>query len=606
MVAILSAPAVSAPTYVSAPALRRALIAGMHKVINHRDFLNKINVFPVPDGDTGSNLAFTLNAVLNGSLSRRSRSAGVLLRGVADDAIDGARGNSGAILAQFFCGVSEVAADHRRLSIEHLAQAIHAGAEQAREALSQPREGTILSVIRAFAEALQVPRPDLVQWFSYGLEQAQQALADTPKQLAVLRQAGVVDAGAQGFVDLLEGIHAYISEGRRVPVETERLELAEFAGEHWHEDSGASKPWCSECLIHAEAIDRGALQAALAAAGADSVVVAGGAQRMRVHAHVADPGALFELAGRFGEVSARKAENMWSQHRAALRQGHVSIVTDSASDLPPEVIGDLPLDVVPVRVSFGTEDFLDRISLSNSEFYQRLRVGAVLPQTSQPPSGDFRRQFELLLSHAEKILYVGISRQLSGTLQSGEAAAARCGEGQVVVIDSTQVSCGQALIAIAAAECAEHGASVTEIQAQVAQLIPMTFTFAAARNIQHAVRGGRIPAWILPLARTLGLTAIARMKPSGTLSVSGALFGQRRVPERFAHYIERRLPKAVRWRVMVGHCDAADDARLLLDALRERLSISRDWLVETGPAIGVHAGPGALVVGVMAEPDASI
>jgi uncharacterized protein len=602
MAAIPSDFAPPAGPRISAPALRRALIAGMRRVIARREFLNRINVFPVPDGDTGSNLAFTLSSVLSNSLSRRATSAGALLRAVADDAIDGARGNSGAILAQFFCGASEAVGDVRQLSVERIARAVQAGAQQARGALAQPREGTILSVIRAFAEALAAPRHDLVQWFGEAVAQAQRALADTPKQLAVLRQAGVVDAGAQGFVDLVEGIQAYIAERTSAPAETDLGATQEFAGEHWHAEADASKPWCSECLIAATAVDRAGLQAALARFGADSVVVAGGAARVRLHAHVADPGALFELAGRFGAVSARKAEDMRAQHRAAQRQARVTVVTDSAADLPAGIVEQLPLDVVPVRVSFGAEDFLDRVSLSNAEFYRRLREGGVLPQTSQPPPGDFRRQFELLLSHAEHIVYVGLSRQLSGTLQSAEAAAERCGAGRVAVIDSGHASCGQALLAIAAAECAAEGGSVADIRQRLSRLAPLTFTFAAARDIQHAVRGGRVPAWTLPIARSLGLTAIAQMKPSGKLAVAGALFGHRRVPERFARYVERRLPKGKRWRVMVGHCDAAAEAELLLATLRQRLNVSRDWLVETGPAIGAHAGPGTLVIGLQAEP----
>lgn len=587
--------------HISAPALRRALAAGMRRVVGRRDHLNRINVFPVPDGDTGSNLAFTLTTVLTGSLSRRTTSVGALLRDVAEDAIDGARGNSGAILAQFLCGISEVTGRAVRLDASGMAMAVQAGARQARGALAQPREGTILSVIQAFADALQVPGDDMAGWFGHALAQARQALADTPKQLAVLRQAGVVDAGAQGFVDLLEGIQAFIVARASTPVEHGNPEMTDtFAGEHWHEDADPLRPWCSECLISAERLDPSAIKSALETLGADSVVVAGGTQRVRLHAHVADPGALFDLAGCFGSVSARKAENMRAQHRAAQRQSAVTIVTDSASDLPEEALERLPLDTVPVRIGFGEEDFLDRISISNTEFYRRLREGDVLPQTSQPPPGDFRRQFELSLSHAKQVIYVGLSRQLSGTLQSGETAAARVGEGRVTVIDSGQVSCGQALLAIAAAESAADGGNVEAIRQRLALLMPWTFTFAAARDIQHAVRGGRIPRWILPVARRLGLTAIARVKPNGKLAVVNALFGHRSVPERFARHIVRRLPDAPRWRVIVGHCDALCDAEKLLESLRSLLPIERDWLVETGPAIGAHAGPGTLVVGVQA------
>lgn len=594
-------PILSRPS-VCAPALRRALVSGMRRVVGQRDHLNRINVFPVPDGDTGSNLAFTLNAVLSGSLSRRSTSVEALLQGVAEDAIDGARGNSGAILAQFLCGVGESVAGVSRLDTVDIARAVRAGAQQARSALAQPREGTILSVIQAFSDALQVPGDDLFGWFGHAVAQARQALANTPNQLAVLRQAGVVDAGAQGFVDLVEGVHAFMLE-RRVAalVDDDAAMLSEpFAGEHWHDDADPSRPWCSECLIAAEHVDHAGLKAALEALGADSVVVAGGAHRVRLHAHVANPGALFDLAGRFGAVSARKAENMRAQHRAAQRRCDVTIVTDSASDLPEEALERLPLDTVPVRVGFGDEDFLDRISISNAEFYRRLREGDVLPQTSQPPAGDFRRQFELSLSHARQVVYVGLSRQLSGTLQSGELAAQRMGQERITVIDSGQVSCGQALLTMAAAECAAAGGDVQAVRARIAQLAPWTFTFAAAPDVQHAVRGGRIPRWVLPMARWFGLTAIVRMKPTGKLAVAGALFGHKNVPERLARHVVKRLPDAPRWRLMVGHCDAPEQAAELLDALRQRLPLERDWLVETGPAIGAHAGPGTLVVGVQA------
>lgn len=575
----------------------------MQQVISRREHLNKINVFPVPDGDTGSNLAFTVGSVLAGSLSQRTTSAGALLRAVAEDAIEGARGNSGAILAQFFCGASQTVGDAPLLTRETIVSAVEAGSRQARAALSQPREGTILSVIQAFAEALQAPHADFGHWFGSAVARARVALADTPRQLAVLRQAGVVDAGAQGFVDLIEGIHTYFLT-RRVQVVPAQVagESAESAALHWHEEADASRPWCSECLIAADAIDQAGLRAALDAFGADSVVVAGTAQRVRVHAHVADPGALFELVGRFGTLSARKAENMRAQHRAAQRAGEVVVVTDSASDLPADLLESLPLELVPVRVSFGEEDFLDRVSLSNAEFHRRLRQAGVLPRTSQPPPGDFRRQFELSLSHARHAVYVGLSRPLSGTLQSAETAAERCAPGRVSVLDSRQVSCAQALLAIAAAECAAQGGSVEAVCARVRALIPHTYLFAAARDISHAVRGGRIPRWVEPVARLLGLTAIARIRPDGTLGVAGALLGRRRVPPRFARYIARQLPPASGWRIMVGHCDAREDAALLLEVLREVLPASRCWITETGPAIGAHAGPGTLVVGLQAEP----
>jgi uncharacterized protein len=592
---------------ITAPALRRALVAGMRRVVARREALNKINVFPVPDGDTGSNLAFTLGTVLAGALSRRARSAGELLRQVADDAIDGARGNSGAILAQFLQGAGESAADARVLTADGLARAVLAGSSAARGALAEPREGTILSVIRAFAESLQTQSAagmrDLRVGFAVALERARAALADTPRQLAVLRQAGVVDAGAQGFVDLLEGIGEFIETGHEGELASAEAPL-DFAGAELHDEVDAAQRWCTECLIAGAALDRDAIRAAISALGAASVVVAGGTQRVRVHAHVAEPAALFDAAAHFGTVAGRKAEDMLAQHRTALRAEAVAIVTDSGADLPRALCERLDIHMVPVRVNFGEEDFLDKVSISNAEFYRRLRTSSVLPQTSQPPPGDFRRQFEFLLTHHPQLVYVGISRAVSGTLQSGESAAARVDAARAHVVDSGHASCGQGLLVWAAADAARAGATPAQVAATVARLRSKTHTFAAARDISFAVRGGRVPAWVRPVVELLGVTPVARMRADGTLGVNGALWGRHDAPRRFAGYIARRLPRGRRWRVLVGHCDCAEDGAQLLAALRERLDCAAAELVEAGPAIGAHAGPRTLVAGLQElDPD---
>ncbi|HNR91862.1 MAG TPA: DAK2 domain-containing protein, partial [Dokdonella sp.] len=135
--------------------LKRALLAGIARVVAERDGLNRINVFPVADGDTGSNLGFTLAAVREALRPLRSAHAGEVLRAVAGEAIDGARGNSGAILAQFLQGFGETLAGSARIAADALAAAAASGAVQARLAVAEPREGTMLSVISAFARALQ-------------------------------------------------------------------------------------------------------------------------------------------------------------------------------------------------------------------------------------------------------------------------------------------------------------------------------------------------------------------------------------------------------------------------------------------------------------------
>lgn len=595
------------PTAVTAAALRRALIAGARRVIAARDELNRINVFPVADGDTGSNLSSTLGHVLQGALSHRSRHIGELLVRIGNDAIDGARGNSGAIMAQFLVGLAEHARNAPALDARTLAAAVRRGADSARSALAHPVEGTILSVISAFADALDEASQraaDPQGGFARALQRARGALADTPRQMALLQRAGVVDAGARGFVDWLEGIGEYVDGGPRALRMRGALPAANDAAAlpaHVHADVDSARRYCSECLVLGEDIDRAAMQAALGALDIDSLVVAGGASRVRVHGHVGAPQALFDACARFGQVEAMKADDMLLQQRSAESPGTVAVVTDSAADLPAAVAERHGIHVVPVRVSLDGRDYLDRLGLTAGEFYRRMAASERLPQTSQPPPGDFRRLFEHLLAYQPAAVYVGLSRPLSGTLQAGETAA-RGLPGPVRVFDSGHACAGQALLAWRAGELAAAGADADAIEAELARVKPLTKTWAMARDISHAVRGGRIPRWAGPLVRYSGLLPIAAIKTDGRLSVAGGLFARGRAPEAFARYIARRSPRVAGWRLIVGHSDAPADGERLLAALRARLPIAEAHLVEVGPAVGAHAGPGTLVVGLQPAP----
>ncbi len=621
------------PDTLTAPALRRALITGARRVIAARDGLNKINVFPVADGDTGNNLAFTLGSVLNGALSRRSRHIGELLKRIGDDAIDGARGNSGAILAQFLHGVAEHARAQPALDAQTLGAAVRHGADSARSALAHPVEGTILSVIDSFADAMEEAATRLQDdprgGFSSALVQARSALARTPQQMALLQKAGVVDAGAQGFVDLLEGIAEFVDGGPRAMRLRTHLRAANESDEvhghdvrehgDTHDDGHAAhgevdpeRRWCTECLLIVDGergtpIQREPLRAALEAIGADSMVLAGGGTRMRVHAHVGAPQRLFDACAAFATVEGMKADDMLLQSLSPGRADRIAVITDSAADLPEAIIERHGIHVVPVRVNLDGRDYLDKVGLATGEFYRRMAASRELPRTSQPPPGDFRRQFEFLCAHHPLVVYVGLSRAISGTLQSAEHAAARGDAGKVRVFDTINVAGGQGLLTWRAAELADAGNDADAILRELERLRPLTLTWAMARDISHAVRGGRIPAWAEPAVRFTGLTPIARVNADGKLGIAGGLFAKAKAPEAFAAYVAKRagqtLGRRARLRAIIGHCDAREDGERLLAALRERLDLVDAHLVETGPAIGAHAGHRTLVASFQPAPD---
>lgn len=590
---------------VSGYGTRRALIAGIHRVIARRDDINRINVFPVPDGDTGTNMAFTLAAVLQGVKVSRLASAGEVMRRAAAEAIDGARGNSGAIMAQFFQGMSESLGPSKRISLEALARAMTQGSNLAREAMAEPREGTILSVIHAFAQALREQAEkgarDFRGGFAKALDVAREALRRTPEQLSVLKQAGVVDAGARGFVDLLEGIAEFIEHGRKAIVAVDTDQLSDSGVEATPGAYNADMHrYCCECVLSGDDIGRGALKSALLALPISSLVIAGTREKVRIHAHIDEPAALFETAQRFGRISAQKADDMRQQSASAhSAREQVAIVADSAADVPPEAMEELEIHLVPVRISIGGRDYLDRISLSPKQFYQEVRESPVPPRTSQPPPGDFRRLFEFLLSHHQQVVYVGLSRALSGTLQSAESAAQRTDPSRIQIFDTASGTCGQGLMVIWAAEAAKAGWSADQIVAGLTDLRDKTSYFAMIRDVRYGVRGGRAPAYALPLTQLLRLTPIGHGRKDGKVGLRTGLWGKKRLPERFADFVKKKMCPTRQWRVLIGHCDVLEEAELVRQRLlASGLPIERIWVMDAGAGIGAHTGPGSIVIGL--------
>ncbi len=475
---------------LSAPVFRRALVAGVSRVLAQRELLDRINVFPVPDGDTGANLSHTLRALLATLREAKGAHLGALLQRLADSALDGARGNSGTILAQYLLGFSAAAAPHRHLDLERLAEAALAGERAAYAAVAAPREGTMLSVMQAFtAELIDQARRgagDLAGALLSALESARRALAETPLRLAELRAAGVVDAGAKGFVEFVAGMMELFA-GRRRPPAT-GLAVEQPAAPPTATEQSSRFRFCCECVLTGESLRPETLREELAALPADSLVLAGTREKLKIHGHADDPAAFFAVVGRYGRLAHRKADDMRAQqHRGAA----VALLADSGADLPDGLLAAGGVHLVPVRVAFGEEEFLDKLSLSPAEFYARLRRESRPPRTSQPPPADFHRALEFLLSHHQAVLGIHLSRRLSGTLQAAEAAAGRLDSSRIRLVDSENASAGQGLLVSYAAEAIAAGLSLPEAARVVEAMVPRTRSFAVLNDLRHAERGRR-------------------------------------------------------------------------------------------------------------------
>jgi DegV family protein with EDD domain len=591
--------------YLDGRRFARALVAGARAVSVRREEIDRINVFPVADRDTGSNLAATLDRVSAAVAGTKERSLAAVARRAADEALLGARGNSGAIAAQALEGFAEAVRGAERLLPSEFGRAARAAAHAARGAMANPKEGTFLSVIEAWADEAGVAGAG--SWaavFASALPAARAALARTPDQLAVLKKAGVVDAGAQGFVNFLEGVAAgYAVRGAApAPPPEDRVEARIREARET-----LLFRWCTEVLLSGAAIDRDALRRAAAPLG-DSLAVVGSATRVRLHVHVNRPEDVFEVARRFGRVVETKAEDLRSQRDAAgggrIRPaGRVAIVTDTACDLPDVFLEREEIVLVPLRLLVGEETFLDRVTITPAEFHRRLREDGITARTSQPPPADFREVYGALAGHGSPVVAIHVSGALSGTYQAARLAAAslrdQSGCAAVEVVDSRAVSVAQGLVVRAAAQAAARGESLAEVVRVAEDAVARVRLLAAVPSLDSLVRGGRVTAGQRRLADFLGVVPLLTLDAAGRARAGGAARG---FPRACVRLVERSLKAAAGVAApvfAVAHADAPDLAERIARELLARRPGAEEFVVEVTPVLAAHAGPGAVAVATL-------
>ncbi len=310
--------------------LRQAMLGAVAYMELYRDAANALNVFPVPDGDTGTNMLLTLRAgVEQMNKDAAAETAGEVADSIATGAFWGARGNSGVILSQLLRGFADGVAGAVEIDSSDAVAAFRSATDSAYHAVSQPREGTMLSVIRGASDAAvranDAGERDVVALWRVAYDGAIEALARTPDQLPVLKEAGVVDSGGLGVVAIIGGAlqHLLGEAGPAVdlglrsvggvinPQQTASVAVdADFLDAHEAEEFG----YCTQFVIHGHELDVDRLRTGFSGI-ADSTVIVGGGQAVRIHVHSTDPGSVLSYGIAFGELDELKIDNMSLQNR---------------------------------------------------------------------------------------------------------------------------------------------------------------------------------------------------------------------------------------------------------------------------------------------------
>lgn len=303
-------------------AFRDAVISGANNITNNRKAVDELNVFPVPDGDTGTNMSMTINNAVKELVVCRDKTVSEIADITASALLRGARGNSGVILSLLFRGFAKGLKGKTELDAEGLASALKLGVAAAYKAVMKPTEGTILTVARLASESATEAYEsgeDLNGVFSTVIAAGNEALASTPELLPVLKKAGVVDAGGKGFMIIMEGMYSVLKDGKMIELETaDKSEAKKSKATGSSYDADITYTYCTEYIVNKSGADSDArsLRAYLETIG-DCVVVVDDSEIIKVHVHTDHPGKAIEKGLTFGSLTNMKIENMRDQHESA-------------------------------------------------------------------------------------------------------------------------------------------------------------------------------------------------------------------------------------------------------------------------------------------------
>lgn len=367
-------------------ALLKKALAGAVKLLDiNKEEVNSLNVFPVPDGDTGTNMSLTIKSALKQGLSIEEDDTSKIMIAASQGSLMGARGNSGVILSQLFRGFANGLKGKATIDIKTLAEALKQASDTAYKAVMKPTEGTMLTVAREcgeFALSIVKEEKDILNFIKRVIDHGNRTLDRTPEMLPVLKQAGVVDAGGKGLIYILTG--AYNSLSGVEDYQEEVIEKTTPAKEYTHREHIDTDDivfgYCTEFMINTEFSDVNSLREELSVYG-DSLLVVGGEGIIKVHIHTNNPGVVLEKALTLGELNDIKIDNMRYQHEEVLLKEELLAI--SKVDEKPKISKEYSF--VAVSIGEGIDDV-----------FKGLHVDTIIPggQTMNPSTEDILNAIE--------------------------------------------------------------------------------------------------------------------------------------------------------------------------------------------------------------------
>ncbi|MBD3413206.1 MAG: DegV family EDD domain-containing protein [Candidatus Aminicenantes bacterium] len=595
-------------SYVDGIRFSRAVLVGCQEVISREKELNKINVFPIPDKDTGSNLKKAFHSI-ESKISLNEASLQKSSRWIAQILKSSALGYSGSVFSGFFSGFAEGIGTSQKIRVQNLSLIADTAIKRARQSFENPIKGTVISVMEAWAGQIKESGRETDDFFvllKKSYQTAVSALKKTPEQLTVLKKNRVVDAGGQAFVHFLEGIMNFIEKGilslpaKRIPKDDQRLGFEE------QEEKDA---FFVECCVWKKDLQRQDLVKELHCIGKE-LVFFGALNFAKIHIRSTDPQKVLDCVSEYGKITC---EHIWrgSEKIPTEKKKPFAIVTDTTCDIPEMYVEKNDLYFVPVKFHAMNKVYTDKKDIIPEEFYDILESSPEIPKTSKPSIQDFTTVYQNLLWHHNSVLSIHLSGSLSGTYQTALQAAKNINPQKITVLDSKNLSVGLGLIILEALRSINKGMGYGDVLNKVEQAIENIDIFIGIPFMKYLIKGGRVTKAKGFLAKIFHINPILSLSPEGALKPVAKTMGKRKLEEAVLSLVFQKIDQEkqqAKGKVLtaVAHVNALESGKRIEQKIKQREGHGPVMVMNASPVLGAHAGPGTIGVAVLRSESLSI
>jgi len=574
------------------------LLLSCQKIEEHKEEINKINVFPVPDQDTGSNMTKTLTGVKEAIENRDFKDLDEISEATLDGALTAAQGNAGVIYVGFLAGFLPIL-NKNPVNAKKLALAFEKGAERARQSIQNPKEGTILDVIDAATQTFKreaEKEKDLVKIFKSAVEEAKEALLATREKMEIFRKANVVDAGGLAYLMILEShLEALEGEKREEKKEEKPSEkvrrFVQTLSYRYEVVSLIKNPKFSEKNIQDKLKNLG-----------DSLDMVQIGEKMKIHIHTDSPDEVKKIMRGLGQILSLREEDMAKEvgGEESVRKVSIGIVTEDVADLPAKIVERYQIEIVSLIV-----DWPEGENLSGENIYQKMREAdkrgiKASPKTSQAAPKSYLEAFQKQLQKFDKVLCITITSKLSGCYNSAVQARSMVPTPeQIFILDSLTASSGQGLLVLRAIELIQEQRDIAEVLDELRKTIPQIHFWVILEDPKWLEAGGRASKsqtnWVRRMKK-INLHPLIAVK-DGVVAKGGVIFAKD-MAEALFKKISKESQKArkqgKRIRVIIGQADNLEGAEKLRKMLKE-IKAEVPFVSLGSPVVCAHAGPGTLI-----------